>query len=350
VVSEPFEITYSESDARIELKLLQQQMADIVNDGNYCAPLWAAFEAARAADADVLTDEQVRSAIADLQGLGPHSFTTRDSGQIATEATCQKRATHLVQCDRCDAVSQFHRVPVGAVAEHAYGKYVSDGNATCCEDGTKTAKCKWCSKQKTVVDKGSAKGHRDTTRVFSDVKKGQWYVEAINYNYTHEFIKGVSADRFGVNENVTRGMFITILARIAGVNTNKNNVSTKFVDVKAGQYYTAAVKWASENGIVSGTSTTTFDPATPIERQQLCVMIVNFAKYMGIDLKATQREISFRDTKSIDGYAKKAVKTIQKAGIVNGYPVQGSYEFRPKNTASRSEAAQILYKFHRDFF
>ena len=78
-------------------------------------------------------------------------------------------------------------------------------------------------------------------------------------------------------------------------------------------------------------------------------MIVNFAKYMKIDLKASQTEIKFADAGSIRKYAKTAVATCQKAGVVSGYAVEGGTEFRPLNTATRAEAAQILYKFHKDF-
>ena len=70
---------------------------------------------------------------------------------------------------------------------------------------------------------------------------------------------------------------------------------------------------------------------------------------MNINLTASQAEITFADTTSIRKYAKTAVATCQKAGIVSGYAVNGGMEFKPLNTATRAEAAQILYKFHKDF-
>ena len=159
----------------------------------------------------------------------------------------------------------------------------------------------------------------------------------------------MKTDEFGVNTEVTRGMFITILARIAGVDTSNNNVKTKFTDVESGKYFTAAIKWASENKIVNGMTETTFQPATPIQRQQLCVMIVNFARFMKIDLKASESAIAFSDASGISNYAKDAVKTAQMADIVNGYANGDGFDFKPTNTATRAEAAQILYKFHKDF-
>ena len=78
-------------------------------------------------------------------------------------------------------------------------------------------------------------------------------------------------------------------------------------------------------------------------------MIVNFAEYMNVELAASKAEIAFKDGAAVLKYAKNAVKVCQMAEIVNGYQVSGGYEFRPANTATRAEAAQILYKFHKDF-
>ncbi len=191
----------------------------------------------------------------------------------------------------------------------------------------------------------------DTTRIFTDIKTGKWYTNAVNYAYTYGFIAGVSKTEFGRDVPVTRGMFITILARIAGVNTSgsANKVSTKFTDVKSGKYYTAAIKWGNEAGIVSGVSNTSFAPNDAITREQLCVMITGFASYMGISLIPNEAQISFKDNASISKWAKTAVQKCQRADIVNGYSVSGGTDFRPKNTATRAEAAQILYKFHKDF-
>lgn len=189
----------------------------------------------------------------------------------------------------------------------------------------------------------------DTTKIFKDVVSGKWYVNAIDYSYTNGFIAGMKPTEFGISTPVTRGMFITILARIAGVDTTANNVKTKFTDVASGKYYTAAIKWASEGGIVNGMTATTFEPNTPIQRQQLCVMIVNFAISQNVGFEKREAEINFSDNSTIAKWAKDAVVTCQIADIVNGYSEGGKVSFKPKNTATRAEAAQILYKFHSEF-
>jgi len=188
----------------------------------------------------------------------------------------------------------------------------------------------------------------DTSKIFKDIKAKGWYKKAVDYCYEHGFIKGVSDNEFGRETKVTRGMFITVLARMAGVSTTgkANKITTKFTDVKSGKYYVAAIKWASDNKVVSGTSATTFGPEEYISRQDLCVMVVNFAKFMNIDVTAQKSPINFTDGGKIAKYAKNAVSKCQTAGIVNGYE-DGT--FGPRLTATRAEAAQILYVFHSNF-
>lgn len=190
----------------------------------------------------------------------------------------------------------------------------------------------------------------DTSTVFSDVKN-KWYKVAVDYSYDNGFIAGVSDTEFGINVPVTRGMFITILARIAGVDTSKsaNKVDTRFSDVANGKYYTNAIKWASEKGIVKGTTDTEFAPDNPIERQQLCTMVVNFALFVNVPIYDTQNPISFEDEAGILKYAREPVSVCQRAGIVSGYNTDSGIVFKPRDTATRAEAAQILYKFHNTF-
>ena len=188
----------------------------------------------------------------------------------------------------------------------------------------------------------------DTTKIFKDVKKNKWYNDAIDYCYSYGFIAGVQKDSFGVDTPVTRGMFITVLARIAGVDTlgDANKTTTKFDDVKSGKYYTNAIKWASENGVVSGITEKEFKPDAHIERQQLCVMIVNFAKYLDIGIDGYEQKIAFADEKNIAKYAKQAVEICQMGDIINGVGSGEKVMANPKMGASRAEAAQMLYMFH----
>ena len=268
-----------------------------------------------------------------------------DSGKVETAASCTTAGKKVYTCSGCGE-TKSEILP----ASHVWDSGKVTAEATFDVAGNKVYTCSRCNETKNeVIPK---KEYTDTTKIFKDIKAKKWYTTAVNYAYSYGFIAGVSDTEFGRDVPVTRGMFITILARIAGVDTSSaaNKVNTKFSDVKSGKYYTNAIKWASENGVVNGLTDTTFGPNAAIERQQLCTMIVNFAKYMNIDLKASQKEIKFTDAGSIRKYAKTAVSTCQKAGIVSGYAVSGGTEFKPGSTATRAEAAQILYKFHSELF
>ncbi len=157
----------------------------------------------------------------------------------------------------------------------------------------------------------------DTTKIFSDVAEGRWYTEFVNYAYTYGFFKGVSETDFRPQANVNRAMFVTVLSRIAGIEES-NDVTTKFADVESGRYYTGAVKWASENGIVNGVDEMTFGVKNDITREQLCTMIVRFADYMKVTLAKSVPAMTFADDAQISNYARDAIAAYQKAGIVNG--------------------------------
>ena len=140
---------------------------------------------------------------------------------------------------------------------------------------------------------------------------------------------------------MTRAMFVTVLGRMAGVSVDKN-AKTKFTDVKRGQWYTGYVKWASDNGIVSGVSSTKFAPEENVTREQICKMMVTYCKFAGITLKNINKPIVFKDNAKISGWAKQYVQKCQTAGLVNG---SNGY-FNPQGNATRAEVATILMNFN----
>ncbi len=183
----------------------------------------------------------------------------------------------------------------------------------------------------------------DSSLKFKDIKN-KWYKTAVDYMTTYGYMNGTDADRFGPDESLTRGMFVTILARVKGVKLS-NKVTTRFNDVKSGKYYTGAVRWASDNGIVTGATTTEFEPESNITREQLCTIITRFADKFNMPIKTTQKEITFTDEGNISKYAKASVKRCQMAGIVTGEKQGSGYAFDPKGNATRAECAKIIYEF-----
>ena len=229
---------------------------------------------------------------------------------------------------------------------HQISNFASDNNAVKGQDGTKSRTCATCGYKETLVDVGSRLLH-DTSEVFDDVEP-VWYKNAVDYCYTYGLFAGVTDTHFGVSSTVTRGMYVTVLARIAGVKPDKT-VTTEFVDVEVGRYYTYAIAWAKQAGIVAGVSETQFCPENPITRAELCVMTVNFAKFMQIEVAGENEPIVFFDAEFIPGWAKDAVNLCTRSKIVSGYYSAEGIFFDPGATATRAEAAQILYKFYEGF-
>lgn len=186
---------------------------------------------------------------------------------------------------------------------------------------------------------------KDTSKIFEDIAPGAWYKKAVDYVYDLGLFSGTSKTTFEPNTNVDRAMFVTVLARMEGVKVN-NKATSKFTDVPKGQWYTGSVNWAADNGIVNGATKTTFEPFTAISREQMCAMLVRYADYKGITLKEQVDKATFADDGDISSYAKNAVYACQRAGIVSGV---SATRFEPAATATRAQAAKILMIFHKDY-
>ena len=136
-------------------------------------------------------------------------------------------------------------------------------------------------------------------------------------------------------------MFVTALGRLAGINPDSYKTG-KFTDVKADAYYAPYVNWAAQNGIVEGVTATTFAPDSNINREQMAVIMANYAKKLGYDLPKTLQAVTFADNAQISSWAKNAVRAMQQAGILAG---KNGNKFDPKGTATRAEVATILRRF-----
>lgn len=175
---------------------------------------------------------------------------------------------------------------------------------------------------------------------FTDVPASHWARTPINYLYQRSIVNGVSTTKYGPDEYVTRAQAVTMIWR--AMQEPSSSGKNPFVDVKSGKYYTAAVIWAAENGIVNGTDSTHFSPSDNITREQLVAIIYRLAKYTGVDVSETASISGFKDAGRISSYAVEAVKWSVAAELVNGYE---DSTFRPKGNATRAEYAKILYKY-----
>ena len=174
---------------------------------------------------------------------------------------------------------------------------------------------------------------------FTDVPEKHWARTAVNYLYQRDIVSGVSSTKYGVNVNVTRAQAVMMIWR--AVDSPDPKGKNTFSDVKSSAYYVDAVVWAEENGIVSGTGNGKFSPNDNITREQLVAIMYKLAQFQGLDV-SEKAELKFKDTGKIASWAQEATKWALAAGLVSGYE---DNTFRPKNTATRAEYAQILYKY-----
>ena len=172
---------------------------------------------------------------------------------------------------------------------------------------------------------------------FTDVPADRWSYPYIKQLYDAGVVSGTSATTFEPTANVTRAQFVTMIAGLAGADVS-GYASGPFDDVQAGSWYAPYVNWAAANGIVSGTSATTFDPAAEISRQDMAVMLCNYAQQAGVQLDQTT-VTPFTDESSIAAYALPAVQALHSAGVISGMP-DGS--FQPQATTTREQACVVL--------
>jgi cell division septation protein DedD len=176
---------------------------------------------------------------------------------------------------------------------------------------------------------------------FIDVDKSAWYYNDVKYACENGLFFGTSDSEFSPRGPMTRGMLVTVLGRLSGVDAG-NYKSTSFSDAALGQYYTPFIEWAKANGIAAGIGNNRFAPDTGVSRQELCAIVYRYAGFKGIELPATRDYKGFRDDSLREGYAKEATERLYKAGIIEG---KGASVFDPKGPATRAEVAAILHRF-----
>lgn len=174
---------------------------------------------------------------------------------------------------------------------------------------------------------------------FKDVYEDNWFYEAVGYAYKMEVMKGDNG-MFTPDMSLTRGMMAQVLWNLAGNPETEN--STEFADVESDVWYSEAICWAADNGIVDGVGYNRFAPMESITREQMAVMLYRYCLYSGTDLPVIRTEGQFSDGDCVSDWAQEAVMAMYRAGILNGKP---GGMFMPFGTATRGEVAQMLMNF-----
>jgi hypothetical protein len=174
---------------------------------------------------------------------------------------------------------------------------------------------------------------------FTDIT-GHWAYEAIKYAVENGLFNGTGETTFSPNLAMDRGMFVTVLGRVAGIDASAY-ANAAFSDTAAGAYYTPYAAWAAENGIVQGVGEGLFAPANQITRQEMAAMLGRYITFAKISL-SSEAQVSFADDAEIAAWAKDGVYALAFAGILNGV---GDDLYAPKRTATRAEVATMLMRF-----
>ncbi len=180
----------------------------------------------------------------------------------------------------------------------------------------------------------------DDVPVFTDIAE-HWAQADIEFVAARGLFAGTGNNQFSPDISMTRGMFVTALGRMAGIDATAHKTN-KFTDVAETTYYAPYVAWAAEKGIVSGTSTTTFAPDQTITREQMAVIMSNYAKAMSYTIPKTSDAVTFADSASIASWARDAVRSMQMADILMG---KGQNRFDPAASATRAEVAAVLHRY-----
>jgi hypothetical protein len=185
-----------------------------------------------------------------------------------------------------------------------------------------------------------------TTIDFEDVQPGDWYYSAVQYVAAAKLIAGTTPTTFEPNTPLTRGMFATILYRLAGSPAVVGN--NPFSDVTSGQWYTDAVIWASASGVVNGYTSSTFGPNDVLTREQLVTMLYRYASFKGYSVTAGQTgQLSgMTDSGKVSSFAVTAFKWAYASNIIHGTTPT---TLSPLGNASRAEGAKIMMDFMESF-
>lgn len=178
---------------------------------------------------------------------------------------------------------------------------------------------------------------------FTDVVAGTWYYGAAAYAYNNGLFAGMTPTTFAPNATMTRAMLVSVLWRLAGEPAPK--APNTFVDVPDGAWYTDAVTWAAENGVVSGIGGSRFDPSGFVTREQTAEILYNYAHSKGYDVSARADLTTFPDAASVSGWAEEALSWANAAGLINGTVRDGQTILDPQGSASRAQVAMILMNY-----
>ena len=183
-------------------------------------------------------------------------------------------------------------------------------------------------------------GYTAPSQRFDDTKK-HWAKDFIDYVVGRGLLDGSRENKFYPNEKMTRGMLVTALGKLAGVNVKKYETNS-FTDVQNDSFYHPYIEWAYSKGVVYGIGDGTFAPDKSITREEMAVIFERYAKVTGCKIPVTRESSVYEDKEQIGTEYGESVKAMQQAGIMMG--IDGN-KFNPKGNATRAEVSAMLSRY-----
>lgn len=174
---------------------------------------------------------------------------------------------------------------------------------------------------------------------FVDVDENDWFYDVVLYAYENGLMTGTSADTFAPNQTTTRGMIVSMLARLEGVTSAED---AGFADVAANDWYATAVNWAASVGVVNGYEDNTFRPNAPITREQMAAILYNYADYKGYDVSARADLSDYADAADVSSWAEDVLAWANAEGLINGMTAT---TIDPQGATTRAQTAAMFERF-----
>lgn len=257
--------------------------------------------------------------------------------EIVVEATCTESGSKTVVCEDCGETISTEVIPATG---HSFGDWTVTKEATCFEDGEESRTCPVCKYVETRPI--FANSDNCPSKAFTDLDADAWYHEGVDYALTNGLMNGVGGGKFEPDGQLTRAQLVTVLYRAAGEPDTGKQVNP-FTDVADDAWYTKAVIWAANNGIVNGVAKNTFAPDDSITREQIAAMLY---RYAGAEAAKEDKLSAFPDAAKVSDWAKEALNWAVASGLINGVAdANGTANLEPQATATRAQIATILMRW-----
>ena len=168
-----------------------------------------------------------------------------------------------------------------------------------------------------------------------------WAKPSIDFVTEREIFLGTEQDKFGPNESMTRAMFVTAIGRLYERSYGSVSGTSTFSDVNANDYYAKYVAWANEKGIIKGIGGNKFAPNDKVTREQMAVIMLNFATYLK-NADAIDGSLAYADSTRISSWAIDGAEYCQETKVITG---RNGGNFDPQESATRAEVAVVIERF-----